>query len=84
MTKGPWAPATAVAEFKKTFKSKTSEAWENRHNMGARSGKYTWIERSFEEAKPAPKAANGKDVVVLDSKLEPEVQAFCKMIFSTE
>jgi hypothetical protein len=37
-------------------------------------GKYTWIERSFEEAKPVSKAANGKDMVVLDSKLPLETQ----------
>jgi hypothetical protein len=37
-------------------------------------GKYTWIERSFEESKPISKAANGKDVVVLDSKLPLETQ----------
>jgi hypothetical protein len=37
-------------------------------------GKYTWIERSFEESKPISKAANGKDIVVLDSKLPPETQ----------
>jgi len=37
-------------------------------------GKYTWIERSFEEQKPVDKASDKEDIVVPDSKLEPAIQ----------
>lgn len=34
---------TAIFEFKKIFKSKTSTDWQNRVGMTTKSGKYTWI-----------------------------------------
>jgi hypothetical protein len=40
------------------------------------TGKYTWIERSFEEAKPVKKADDKEEVIIPDSKLEPAVQVF--------
>jgi hypothetical protein len=41
--------------------------------MSTVPGKYTWIERSFEEPKPI-KEKEEEDVIIPDSKLEPEVQ----------
>ncbi|CCA69405.1 related to NAD+ ADP-ribosyltransferase [Serendipita indica DSM 11827] len=82
--KGPFSsPAQAIAEFKKVFKSKSSVAWESRHGMVAAPGKYTWIERSYEEAKPVSKKAK-EDYIIPDSKLEPPLQQFCNLIFSSD
>jgi hypothetical protein len=39
-------------------------------------GKYTWIERSFEERKPVEKAAAKEEVIIPDSKLAPAIQVF--------
>jgi len=39
-------------------------------------GKYTWIERSFEERKPVEKSAAKEEVIIPDSKLEPAIQVF--------
>ena len=82
-------PEAAVAAFKKTFKSKSSVYWEDRFTMVAKPGKYastfvdvsylflgkyTWIERSFEEAKEIPVSEKEEELIIPDSKLEPAVQ----------
>jgi hypothetical protein len=36
--KGPWPPATAVNEFKKQFRAKTSTDWANKKGMTAKKG----------------------------------------------
>ncbi|KAG5715912.1 Poly [ADP-ribose] polymerase 2-A [Termitomyces sp. T112] len=85
-TKGPWAPQVAIGEFKKQFKSKTAVSWEDRVGMIAKKGKYTWIERDYsdeDDSKDDKKADNKEPVVIPDSKLEPEIQNLCKLIFST-
>lgn len=89
---GPLPPTAAIATFKKTFKSKSSADWENRFTMTARAGKYpllfgyydlfstgkyTWIERSFEEHKPVEKSEEKEEVIIPDSKLEVAVQVYC-------
>ncbi|KAG8814974.1 hypothetical protein FRC17_000908 [Serendipita sp. 399] len=81
--KGPMPAASAIAGFKSTFKSKTATAWEARHNMVARTGKYTWIERSYEEAKPVKKTEKD-DAPIPPSQLDTQVQDFCNMIFSSD
>ncbi|KAG8828890.1 hypothetical protein FRC19_000278, partial [Serendipita sp. 401] len=81
--KGPMNAASAISGFKSTFKSKTGSAWEDRHKMTARSGKYMWIERSYEEAKPVSKGKK-EDVPIPPSQLDHRVQNFCNMIFSSD
>ncbi|KAG8849074.1 hypothetical protein FRB91_010272 [Serendipita sp. 411] len=75
--------ASAISGFKSTFRSKTGSAWEDRHKMTARSGKYMWIERSYEEAKPVSKGKK-EDVPIPSSQLDHRVQDFCNMIFSSD
>lgn len=76
--------AGAIAFFKKTFKSKSTANWEDRTTMVARPGKYTWIERSFEEPKEITKSKDEEEIIIPDSKLDPALQTFCNMIFSTD
>ncbi|KAH7930598.1 PARP-domain-containing protein [Leucogyrophana mollusca] len=84
-TKGPWYAPVAVSEFKKQFKSKTGVYWEQRQGMTAGKGKYTWLERSFDdEDKPEVEGSQKEDAVIPDSKLHPELQTFCNLIFSSK
>ncbi|THH11380.1 hypothetical protein EW145_g694 [Phellinidium pouzarii] len=95
-TKGPWAPGQAINEFKKQFRSKTGTAWEQRHGMVARPGKYTWLERDFETSGKDDRGEGasqdiGKNKVkdevepekIPDSVLPSEVQNLCRIIFNT-
>ncbi|EIM92706.1 PARP-domain-containing protein [Stereum hirsutum FP-91666 SS1] len=90
--KGPFPPAAAVDEFKKQFKSKTSTAWEKRHGMTAKKGKYMWLERAFEdeendededsaEAGPSGSKPESK-AVIPKSTLAQELQTVCRLIFN--
>ncbi|KAJ7785721.1 poly polymerase catalytic domain-containing protein [Mycena metata] len=88
--KGPWDSLHAVHEFKKQFKAKAATDWENRVGMVAKSGKYTWLERDYgddDEAEEKPTGGSGsktqKDEPIPPSKLEPEIQDLCNLIFST-
>ncbi|KAI0035247.1 poly polymerase catalytic domain-containing protein [Vararia minispora EC-137] len=87
-TKGPFPATIAIGEFKKQFKSKTSTNWEQRHGMAAKKGKYTWLERSFEEDEEkdqVPEAGPSekpKSVAAPDSKLPTEIQTVCNLIFN--
>ncbi|KAF8213692.1 PARP-domain-containing protein [Mycena galopus ATCC 62051] len=88
--KGPWLSATAILEFKKQFKAKAAVNWENRVGMVAKSGKYTWLERDYgddeeEDEKAASKSDKKKDKAapIPECSLEPELQEFCELIFST-
>ncbi|KAL5534672.1 hypothetical protein ACEPAG_1136 [Sanghuangporus baumii] len=90
-TKGPWAPTTAISEFKKQFRSKTSTAWEQRKGMVAKPGKYTWLERDYndedeEEAEVASSKNKGVEkpvsVKVPESTLPDEIQSLCRLIFN--
>ncbi|KAG2070695.1 PARP-domain-containing protein [Suillus decipiens] len=84
--KGPWPSASAINEFKKQFKSKSGVAWPQRFGMVAAKGKYTWLERAFEEdSKAEGSGSNSKEEEPIpDSKLSPELQAFCNLIFSSK
>ncbi|KAJ7356738.1 PARP-domain-containing protein [Mycena albidolilacea] len=88
--KGPWPASTAINEFKKQFKAKAAVNWENRVGMVAKSGKYTWLERDYgddeEEEEEEEKSKGGKKkdkAPIPDSSLQPELQEFCNLIFST-
>ncbi|VDC02029.1 unnamed protein product [Peniophora sp. CBMAI 1063] len=89
--KGPFPSAQAINEFKKAFKSKAATNWEDRRGMVAKKGKYTWLERSFDEDEEKDAAedkgeATGsgkpKSVVIPESTLEPEIQAVTRLIFN--
>ncbi|KAK7688276.1 hypothetical protein QCA50_008646 [Cerrena zonata] len=86
-TKGPWGPSTGVSQFKSQFKAKSGVEWSNRHGMVAAKGKYTFLERDYEEdeeeTKKASKGEGEEPEKVPDSKLPAEIQALCKLIFST-
>lgn len=85
LEKGPWSSAMAVNEFKKQFRSKTGVAWEQRSGMTAKKGKYTWLERSFEDDnKPEQSGSKNDDEQIPDSKLSVELQQFCNLIFSSK
>ncbi|KAL5535104.1 hypothetical protein ACEPAF_3197 [Sanghuangporus sanghuang] len=90
-TKGPWAPTTAISEFKKQFRSKTSTAWEQRKGMVAKPGKYTWLERDYNDADEEEKevmssknkgAEKPVSVKVPESTLHDEIQSLCRLIFN--
>ncbi|KAG1828624.1 poly polymerase catalytic domain-containing protein [Suillus variegatus] len=73
--------------FKKQFRSKSGVAWPQRFGMVAAKGKYTWLERVFEDEdnKAESSGSNSKeDEPVPESKLLPELQAFCNLIFSSK
>ncbi|KAF7297838.1 Poly [ADP-ribose] polymerase [Mycena kentingensis (nom. inval.)] len=92
--KGPFPASTAVAEFKKQFKAKASVNWEDRVGMVPKAGKYTWLERDYgdddddaqemdvDDAPSGSKKGKAK-VEIPDSKLAPEVQELCNIIFNT-
>ncbi|KAH7913845.1 hypothetical protein BJ138DRAFT_1145132 [Hygrophoropsis aurantiaca] len=82
--KGPWPSITAVSEFKKQFRSKTGVSWESRQGMVAGKGKYTWLERSFDDEDKPEENDSKEDVIIPDSKLHPELQTFCNLIFSAK
>ncbi|KAM6498329.1 Poly(ADP-ribose) polymerase catalytic domain containing protein [Amanita muscaria] len=85
-TKGPFPTQTAINEFKKQFKVKTSVDWAQRVGTTARKGKYTWLERDFEdtnEEEDKLTKPESKREVVPDSTLLPELQELCRLIFST-
>ncbi|KAG2129775.1 poly polymerase catalytic domain-containing protein [Suillus clintonianus] len=85
--KGPWPSVSAINEFKKQFKSKSGVAWPQRFGMVAAKGKYTWLERAFEneDDKAEGSGSNKKeDEPVPDSKLSSELQALCNLIFSSK
>ncbi|QRV76677.1 poly(ADP)-ribose polymerase PARP protein [Ceratobasidium sp. AG-Ba] len=85
--KGPWAPAQAVNEFKKQFKSKAGADWENRKTMQPKKGKYMWLERAYgdEEDESADKG-KGKDdgprEKTPEPTLGPELLDLVGLIFS--
>ncbi|KAG2049839.1 PARP-domain-containing protein [Suillus hirtellus] len=85
--KGPWPSASAIGEFKKQFRSKSGVAWPQRFGMVAAKGKYTWLERVFEdEDKKAESSGSNsiEDEPIPESRLLPELQAFCNLIFSSK
>ncbi|KLO20418.1 PARP-domain-containing protein [Schizopora paradoxa] len=93
-TKGPWSTTQAINEFKKQFRSKTGISWEMRKDVVAntpRAGKYTWLERDFEEdEKDKEEGSSGskgkekeEEKPIPDSKLDSSIQSLCSLIFST-
>ncbi|KAI0697472.1 PARP-domain-containing protein [Cytidiella melzeri] len=91
--KGPFSPTVGISEFKKQFKAKAATDWEQRHGMVAKNGKYTWLERSFDDDDKEDVSAvssndkgkeKEKEAPIPPSKLGPELQSLCRLIFSTK
>ncbi|KAI9038281.1 putative poly(ADP)-ribose polymerase PARP [Aspergillus affinis] len=80
---------TAEAEFKKKFKDKSGLAWDNRLD-DPKKGKYTFIERNYEEDSDSEDEEDQKKVVTEEKKPEPEstlsapVQELISFIFNPD
>jgi poly [ADP-ribose] polymerase len=92
--KGPTSEADAIKDFRKKFKDKTSNDWDDRGSFKAKSGKYTLIEidraadsdkaEELNEKLAAIDSAAAKiqpKLKVADSKLHPSVTSFMDLIF---
>ncbi|RPA82996.1 PARP-domain-containing protein [Ascobolus immersus RN42] len=76
----------AMREFESKFRAKSGLSWENRLDE-PRNGKYTYIEKSYDEDKDDDKPEDGekKDdepVVKVESKLPPSLQSLMELIFN--
>ncbi|KAK5077150.1 hypothetical protein LTS08_006160 [Lithohypha guttulata] len=88
----------ALAEFKKKFKDKTGNSWEERSTGSIKKGKYAFIERSYEDTdtegeNELPGAEKRKeednkdakpDKEMYESKLPEPVQRLLKLIFNQD
>jgi len=92
--KGPTDEADAIKEFRKKFKDKTSNDWDDRKSFKAKSGKYQLIEidrnadadkvEELNEKLSAIDKAAAKiqpKLKVAESKLHPSVTSFMDLIF---
>lgn len=87
----------ALAEFEKKFRDKTGHKWESRHEP-AKKGKYTYIERNYEESdedeydklpgattrRSSKQSLESDQVMTVESKLPRAVQNLISFIFNTE
>jgi len=87
----------ALAQFDKKFKDKTGHQWENRHEP-SKKGKYTYIERNYEESdddgkddfpgagtrQSSKQSLDSNEVPDVESKLPKAVQNLIGFIFNTE
>ncbi|KAL6050440.1 Poly [ADP-ribose] polymerase 3 [Balamuthia mandrillaris] len=88
-TKGPWALNKCETEFKKKFKEKTGNLWDERDNFEAVSGKYTLIEMDLDggsdeeelEAKLSAVRKKQKSNGVKESALPLATQELVNLIF---
>lgn len=86
---GPFSFEAALKEYEKKFKDKSGHKWEDRGEP-AKKGKYTFIERSYEDDDDEPtKAENGvkkeeddDDVAAVESKLPRQTQRLVELIFN--
>lgn len=80
----------ALREFESKFKGKSGLTWDKRGEK-AKSGKYTFIERSYaedsdneEELAPKVKDEENEDVKMPESTLDPAVQSLMQLIFNQQ
>lgn len=87
----------ALAQFEKKFRDKTGHMWDSRHEP-AMKGKYTYIERNYEESdddgqddlpgagtrRSSKQSLDNNEAVMVESKLPKEVQSLIGFIFNTE
>ena len=84
-TIGPQPFEAAMKEFDKKFKDKSGHKWEDRGEP-AKKGKYTFIEKSYEDDdddEPAPKKEESDDEdEKIESKLPKQTQRLIELIFN--
>ena len=86
-TMGPMDLEAALKEYGKKFKDKSGHKWEDRSEP-AKKGKYTFIERSYEddededEGDAQVKKEEGADDEEPDSKLPRQTQRLMELIFN--
>ena len=86
-TIGPESFEAAEKEFNKKFKDKSGHKWEDRSEP-AKKGKYTFIERSYEddddndEDGDVKKEENDEDAPKIESKLPRQTQRLMELIFN--
>ncbi|KAL8737665.1 MAG: hypothetical protein Q9181_001455 [Wetmoreana brouardii] len=78
--------ASALKEFDKKFKDKSGHKWEDRSEP-AKKGKYTFIEKSYEDDDDDEPAAKQEDAdeaeeEKIESKLPKQVQRLVELIFN--
>ena len=87
----------ALSQFEKKFKDKTGHKWESRHEP-AKKGKYTYIERNYEESdedgqndlpgagtrRSSKQSLGSNEISTVESKLPNAVQNLISFIFNTE
>lgn len=83
-------PAAALGLFEKKFREKSGLKWEDRLNT-PKDGKYTFIEKNYEEDDDEPEAKNGKvkkesskDTPPVESKLAQPLQNLMSFIFNQD
>ncbi|KAL8689027.1 MAG: hypothetical protein Q9218_005205 [Villophora microphyllina] len=76
---------SAIKEFEKKFKDKSGHKWEDR-SLPAKKGKYTFIEKSYEDdsdEEPNVKQEGGNDEdKKVESKLPKQLQRLVELIFN--
>ncbi|KAL1761238.1 PARP-1-like protein [Schizophyllum commune] len=94
--KGPWPVADAVVQFGRQFKAKTGIEFARRKSAGAKKGKYTWLEKEYEDAEandnqaasastPKKRKPNSEaPAPPPESKLPPEIQALVRFLFNKD
>ncbi|KAI4294510.1 PARP-1-like protein [Schizophyllum commune Loenen D] len=95
--KGPWPVADAVVQFGRQFKAKTGIEFARRKSAGAKKGKYTWLEKEYEDAEadddnqtsgsPTLKKRKPNSEAPApppESKLPPEIQALVRFLFNKD
>jgi len=81
-TMGPFSLDEAHKEFNKKFKDKSGHAWDDRSEP-AKKGKYTFLERSYEDDEDEPvKKEEDEDEPKIDSKLPRQTQRLMELIFN--
>ena len=85
-TMGPFYLEDAQKEFNKKFKDKSGHTWDNRSEP-PKKGKYTFIEKSYEddeddEDEPVKKEDDDEDKPKTDSKLPRQTQRLMELIFN--
>lgn len=87
----------ALTNFDKKFKDKTGHKWDSRHEP-AKKGKYTYIERNYEESdedgqddlpgagthRSSKQSLDSSEISKVESKLPKAVQDLMTFIFNTE
>lgn len=83
---GPFSLETAMKEYEKKFKDKSGHKWEDRSEP-AKKGKYTFIEKSYEDSDDEESAVkkeeedDGGDEEI-ESKLPKQTQRLIELIFN--